>query len=63
LKTAATIGAPRFNDGRDWFMQKRFGLFTHWGIFSVAGWDSEEMYLLYSPRPGWRNRNRIAACD
>jgi hypothetical protein len=44
-------------------MQKRFGLFTHWGIFSVAGWDSEEMYLLYSPRPGWRNRNRIAACD
>ena len=36
---------PRFNDGRDWFLQKRFGLFAHWGIFSVAGWDSEEMYL------------------
>ena len=36
---------PRFNDGRDWFLQKRFGMFAHWGIFSVAGWDSEEMYL------------------
>lgn len=36
---------PRFNDGRDWFTEKRFGLFTHWGIFSAAGWDSEEMYL------------------
>ena len=35
---------PRFKDGRDWFMEKRFGLFAHWGIFSVAGLDNEEMY-------------------
>ena len=36
---------PRFNDGRDWFMQKRFGLFTHWGIYSVGEWDTVEMYM------------------
>jgi hypothetical protein len=45
---------PRFNDSRDWFMEKRFGLFAHWGIFSVAGWDSEEMYLKGMTRAEYR---------
>lgn len=35
---------PRFHDGRDWFIQKRFGLFAHWGIFAVGESDNEEMY-------------------
>lgn len=26
-----------FNDGRDWFFEKRFGLFVHWGIYAVGG--------------------------
>ena len=24
--------APRFGDGRDWWFQKRFGMFVHWGL-------------------------------
>jgi alpha-L-fucosidase len=35
---------PRFNDGRDWFFQKRFGMFVHWGIYSVGGWHEQHMY-------------------
>jgi alpha-L-fucosidase len=34
----------RFNDGRDWFGEKRFGMFIHWGIYSVAGWHEQHMY-------------------
>ena len=34
----------RFGDGRDWFFEKRFGLFIHWGIYSVAGWHEQHMY-------------------
>ncbi|MCX7044804.1 MAG: alpha-L-fucosidase [Candidatus Sumerlaeota bacterium] len=36
--------APRFGDGRDWFFEKRFGMFVHWGIYSVAGWHEQQMY-------------------
>ncbi len=25
----------KFNDERDWFFKKRFGMFIHWGIYSV----------------------------
>jgi len=27
----------RFGDGRDWFFERRFGLFVHWGVYSVLG--------------------------
>lgn len=27
----------RFGDGRDWFLDKRFGMFIHWGIYSSRG--------------------------
>jgi len=39
-----------FHDGRDWFLQKRFGMFVHWGIFSVAGYDTEELIDKRTPR-------------
>ncbi len=25
----------RFGDGRDWFFEKRFGMFVHWGIYAI----------------------------
>ncbi|MBO7621962.1 MAG: alpha-L-fucosidase, partial [Victivallales bacterium] len=31
----------RFGDGRDWFFKQRFGMFVHWGIYSVAGWQEQ----------------------
>lgn len=34
----------RFNDGRDWFFEKRFGLFIHWGIYAVNGYHEQELY-------------------
>ena len=35
-----------FNDGRDWFMEKRFGLFVHWGIYSVGAWHEQHQFRL-----------------
>ncbi|MBL9205952.1 MAG: hypothetical protein JNN01_12750, partial [Opitutaceae bacterium] len=32
---AAPALAPRFGDGRDWWFQKRFGMFLHWGLYSI----------------------------
>lgn len=26
----------RFNDGRDWFLERHYGMFIHWGIYSVG---------------------------
>lgn len=32
---------PRFGDARDWFFQKRFGLFIHWGLYSIPAWHEQ----------------------
>jgi alpha-L-fucosidase len=40
----------RFNDGRDWFLEKRFGLFLHWGIYSILGWHEQHQYRARVPR-------------
>jgi hypothetical protein len=42
--------APRFGDGRDWWFDKRFGLFTHWGLYSIHGWHEQEQWRLRVPR-------------
>lgn len=49
LAAAAAGAAPvprtrRFGDARDWFFEKRFGLFVHWGIYAVAGWHEQHMF-------------------
>ncbi|MFI4910109.1 MAG: alpha-L-fucosidase [Sedimentisphaeraceae bacterium JB056] len=31
----------KFNDGRDWFFDKKFGLFVHWGLYSLIGWHEQ----------------------
>ena len=31
----------RFGDGRDWFFEKRFGLFVHWGIYAIPAWHEQ----------------------
>ncbi len=31
----------RFNDGRDWFFDKRFGLFVHWGLYAIPAWHEQ----------------------
>jgi alpha-L-fucosidase len=42
--------APRFGDGRDWWFERRFGLFLHWGIYSLHGWHEQEQWRRRVPR-------------
>ena len=34
----------RFGDGRDWFFEKRFGLFVHWGLYSIPAWHEQHQW-------------------
>jgi alpha-L-fucosidase len=34
----------RFGDGRDWFFQKRYGMFVHWGLYSIPGWHEQHQW-------------------
>lgn len=40
----------RFGDGRDWFFEKRFGLFVHWGLYAINGWHEQEQWRGRVPR-------------
>jgi alpha-L-fucosidase len=33
-----------FGDGRDWFNQKRFGMFVHWGLYAIPGWHEQHQW-------------------
>ena len=33
-----------FGDARDWFFEKRFGLFLHWGIYALKGWHEQDQF-------------------
>lgn len=35
---------PEFGDGRDWFLSHRFGLFIHWGIYALDGWQEQDLW-------------------
>lgn len=41
---------PRFGDGHDWFFQKRFGLFVHWGIYAIPAWHEQVQWRKRIPR-------------
>jgi len=42
IKPAAA--SLRFGDGRDWFLEKRFGMFVHWGLYSIPGWHEQHQW-------------------
>jgi len=44
----------RFGDGRDWFFEKRFGLFIHWGLYAIHAWHEQEQYRASVPRKEYR---------
>ena len=44
----------RFNDGRDWFFEKRFGLFLHWGVYAFDGWHEQMQYRNSMPKSEYR---------
>ncbi len=41
---------PRFGDARDWWFQRRFGMFVHWGLYSIAGWHEQMEWREGIPR-------------
>jgi alpha-L-fucosidase len=48
--SSAQSPIPRFGDGRDWFFEARFGMFIHWGIYSLKGWNEQYQYGKDVPR-------------
>ena len=34
----------KFGDGRDWFFEKRFGMFIHWGLYALHGVHEQELW-------------------
>ena len=40
----------RFGDGRDWFFEKRFGLFIHWGLYAINAWHEQDQWRRGIPR-------------
>jgi len=47
---AAPALAPRFGDRRDWWFQKRFGMFVHWGLYAINGFHEQEQWRRRVPR-------------
>ncbi len=41
---------PRFGDGRDWFFEKRFGMFVHWGLYAIPAWHEQSQWRARVPR-------------
>jgi len=39
-----------FHDGRDWFFEKRFGLFLHWGVYAIDGFHEQDQWRRRIPR-------------
>ena len=39
-----------FNDARDWFFGKRFGLFVHWGLYAIPAWHEQIQWRGHIPR-------------
>jgi alpha-L-fucosidase len=41
---------PRFGDGRDWFFEKRLGMFVHWGLYAIPAWHEQVQWRRSIPR-------------
>lgn len=40
----------RFGDGRDWFFEKRFGMFVHWGLYAIPAWHEQIQWRRNIPK-------------
>lgn len=39
----------KFEDERDWFFEKRFGMFIHWGLYAIHGLHEQEQWRYAVP--------------
>ena len=40
----------RFGDGRDWFFERRYGMFVHWGLYAIGEWHEQDQWRRGIPR-------------
>ncbi|MBN1436802.1 MAG: alpha-L-fucosidase [Sedimentisphaerales bacterium] len=40
----------KFNDARDWFLDARFGMFVHWGLYAIEAWHEQDQMRRDIPR-------------
>lgn len=40
------MSIERFGDRRDWFFERRYGLFVHWGLYAIPAWHEQALYRL-----------------
>lgn len=40
----------RFNDERDIFFERRFGMFIHWGLYAIPAWHEQVLWRTKTPR-------------
>ena len=36
--------SSHFGDERDWFFEKRYGMFIHWGLYSIPAWHEQHQW-------------------
>ncbi|MDX9930649.1 MAG: alpha-L-fucosidase [Bacteroidales bacterium] len=46
----SALPQKRFGDRRDWFFEKRFGMFVHWGLYAIPGWHEQHQWRARVPR-------------
>jgi alpha-L-fucosidase len=49
-KAAPPGRVARFGDARDWFFEKRFGMFVHWGLYAIPGFHEQHQWRKRVPR-------------
>ncbi|HBC89199.1 MAG TPA: glycoside hydrolase [Lentisphaeria bacterium] len=45
-----------FGDGRDWFFENRYGMFIHWGLYSIDGWHEQVQWRRRIPKAEYVKR-------
>jgi len=50
IDSLAVLPVKRFGDGRDWFFERRFGMFIHWGLYSIPAWHEQHQWRARVPR-------------
>lgn len=60
IPAGETLGPPtqeqdgrmieRFGDGRDWFFDRPYGLFVHWGLYAIPAWHEQLQWRGPVPR-------------
>jgi alpha-L-fucosidase len=47
---SANEKVKRFGDSRDWFFEERYGMFVHWGLYSIPAWHEQHQWRARVPR-------------